>query len=83
MTGAVTDADGRQAEPTTSKPSRRPRGWASLYTLGFVLMLAAAATLALAGRNFLASTRPLWVSAGLSAGAIVVSVVGLLLPRRR
>jgi hypothetical protein len=34
-------------------------------------------------KGFLASTTPLWVSAGLSAAAIVTSVASVVLPRRR
>jgi len=46
-------------------------------------MVAAAATLGVAVKGFLASTTPLWMSAGLSAGSIVVAIVSLVLPRRR
>jgi membrane protein YdbS with pleckstrin-like domain len=79
--GAATHPE--TTEPAANKTPRRPRGWASLYALAFVLMLAAGATLVLAIRRFLESTRPLWVSIGLSAAAIVVSIVSVLLPRRR
>jgi hypothetical protein len=71
------------AEPTADETPRRPRGWASLYAVAFLLMLAAGATLILAIRGFLESTGPLWLSIGLSGAAIVVSVVSVLLPRRR
>ena len=60
-----------------------PRGWASLYGLAFVLMMLAAGSLALEVRGFLASTRLLWVSTGLSAAAIVVAIASVVLPRRR
>jgi len=46
-------------------------------------MLAATATLVVAVKGFLASTTPLWVSAGLSAASILASVVSVVLPRRR
>jgi len=55
----------------------------SLYVLAFVLMLGAGATLALAIHSFLTDLWPLWLSAALSTGAIVVAVVGLMVPRRR
>jgi hypothetical protein len=71
------------AEPVVGKTTRRPRGWVSLYALAFLLMLAAGGTLILAIRRFLESTQPLWVSIGLSGAAIVVSVLSVLLPRRR
>jgi hypothetical protein len=71
------------AEPTNQKTPRRPRGWASLYALAFLLMVAAGATLIVAIRRFLESTQPLWISIGLSGAAIVVSVLSVLLPRRR
>ena len=63
--------------------STRARGWASLYAVAFLLMLAAAATMGVAARGFLASTTPLWVSTGLSAGSIVLAIASLVLPRRR
>jgi hypothetical protein len=68
---------------TEAVPGRRPRGWASVYAIAFLFMLAAAATLIVAVKGFLASTTPLWVSAGLSAGSIVASIVSVVLPRRR
>jgi hypothetical protein len=55
----------------------------SLYAAAFVLMLCAGAALALAVRSFLSDLWPLWLSAGLSAGAVVLAVLGLVLPRRR
>jgi hypothetical protein len=62
---------------------QRPRGWISLYGLAFVLMLAAGAALAIAGRGFLRDRSLLWLSVALSATSIVSAVVGLVLPRRR
>jgi hypothetical protein len=53
-----------------------------VYAVAFLLMLAATVTLIVAVKGFLASTTPLWVSAGLSAGSIVASVVSVVLPRR-
>jgi hypothetical protein len=60
-----------------------PRGWVSLYFVSFVLMLAAGAALASSAVNFLNSTRPLWLSTGLSAIAILAAVAAVVLPRRR
>jgi hypothetical protein len=55
-----------------------------LYLTAFALMLAAGIALLTAARGFLESTRLLWCSAGLSAAAIVVSVVTILWrPRER
>ena len=73
------------AEPGASPgvPSQRPRGLVSLYAVAFVLMLCAGGALALAVRSFLSDLWPLWLSAGLSAAAVVVAVLGLVLPRRR
>jgi hypothetical protein len=59
-----------------------PRGWVSLYAVGFVLLVLAGATLVSAALGFLESTRLLWISIGLSALAIVTAVVGVTLPRR-
>jgi hypothetical protein len=55
----------------------------SLYAVAFVLMLGAGGALALAVRSFLSELWPLWLSAGLSAAAVVVAVLGVVLPRRR
>ncbi len=77
-----THATEHDVVPGTAR-SKRPRGWASLYAVAFLLMLGAAATLGVAVRGFLASTTPLWVSTGLSAGSIVLAIVCLVLPRRR
>jgi hypothetical protein len=55
----------------------------SLYAVAFFLMVAAAAVLAVAARSFLNDRSALWFSIGLSAGAIVVAVASVLLPRRR
>jgi mannose/fructose/N-acetylgalactosamine-specific phosphotransferase system component IIC len=61
----------------------RPRGWVSLYFVAFALMLAAGAALASSAVNFLDSTRPLWLSTGLSAAAILAAIAAVVLPRRR
>ena len=83
MTESTTEAPGRSGTPPDGEAPNGPRGWASLYALAFLLMVAAAATLGVAVKGFLASTTPLWLSAGLSAGSIVVAIVSLVLPRRR
>lgn len=71
-------------EPGPGGPaSGRPRGLLSLYVVAFLLMLGAGAVLALAVHSFLSDRWPLWLSAGLSAAAIVIAVLGLVLPRRR
>jgi hypothetical protein len=62
---------------------RPPRGSVTLYVVAFVLMVAAAVALVASAKGLLESTRLLWMSAALSAGAILVAVVGLFVPRRR
>ena len=62
---------------------RLQRGAIALYVVAFVLMVAAGAALAASAKGLLESTRLLWVSTGLSAGAIAAAVVGLFVPRRR
>ena len=53
-----------------------------LYAAGFALLIAAGAVFFVASRGYLNSIRLLWVSAGLSVGAILASVLGLTLARR-
>ena len=64
-------------------PERRPRGSFALYIVAFVLMLVAGASLVMSAKGLLESTRLLWVSTGFSVAAILVAVVGLVVPRRR
>jgi hypothetical protein len=54
-----------------------------LYVVAFVLMAAAGFALAVAARGFLASTRLLWFSAGLSAAAIIAAVASVAWPSTR
>jgi hypothetical protein len=49
-----------------------------LYVVGFVLMAVAGFTLAVSARGFLASTRLLWLSAGMSVAAIVAALASIL-----
>jgi hypothetical protein len=63
-------------------PAKTPRGWTTLYAVAFVVMLVAGLLLAIAARGFLDNLTLLWVSAGLSLGAIVLAVLALVLPRR-
>ena len=67
----------------TDAEAPRPRGSLVLYVVAFVLMLAAGVALVMSAKGLLESTRLLWVSSVLSAGAIVAAVAGLFLPRRR
>ena len=62
-------------------PSGDARLW--LYIVAFLLMAAAGFTLAVAARGFLASTRLLWFSAGMSAAAIVAAVASIVWPAAR
>jgi hypothetical protein len=66
---------------TDSHP-RRPRGWVSLYAVAFVMLVGAGVAIALAAASLLRSTTLLWTSTILSAVAIVVAVLAVLLPRR-
>jgi hypothetical protein len=63
------------------KPSGDARLW--LYLVGFLLTAAAGFTLAVAARGFLASTRLLWFSAGMSAAAIVAAAASVVWPAAR
>ena len=63
------------------KPSGDARLW--LYVIAFLLMAAAGFALAVAARGFLASTRLLWFSAGMSAAAIVAAVASVVWPATR
>ena len=67
----------------TDTEAPRPRGSLVLYAVAFVLMLAAGVALVMSAKGLLESTRLLWVSSVLSAGAIAAAVAGLFLPRRR
>jgi hypothetical protein len=53
-----------------------------LYVVGFALMAVAGFTLAVSARGFLASTRLLWLSAAMSAAAIIAAVASVLWPAR-
>ena len=64
-------------------PPKRQRGWFTLYAAAFALLLGAAACAAFAARDFLSNLTVLRVSAVLSAGAIVLAVLSLVLPRKR
>jgi hypothetical protein len=59
-----------------------PRGSVAVYGVAFVVMLAAGVLLGLAAREFLRETGLLWASIALSAGAVALAVVSLLLPGR-
>ena len=62
---------------------RPPRGSFALYVVAFVLMVAAGVALVASAKGLLESTRLLWVSAALSACAILMALVALFVPRRR
>jgi hypothetical protein len=55
----------------------------AIYGAAFVVMLAAGLLLGLAAREFLRETGLLWASIALSACAVVLAAVSLVLPRRR
>ncbi len=59
-----------------------PAGSMAVYAVAFVMMLAAGALLGLAAREFLRETSMLWASIVLSASAVVLSVLSVVLPRR-
>ena len=77
---ASTTATQDPVEPTAAP---RVRGWLSLYAVAFVLMLVAAGLFAAATIGTLTSLRMLRVSTVLSAIAIVVAILAVVLPRRR
>ena len=53
-----------------------------LYSVAFVLMLAAGVVLVVAGRGFLTSIRLMWISISFSVAAVLTAAVAVLLPRR-
>jgi len=63
-------------------PTPQPRGSMAVYAVAFVVMLSAGALLGLAAREFLRETSMLWASIALSASAVVLSVLSVVLPRR-
>jgi len=73
-------------EATTAEepgaPSRRRRGWVSLYAAAFALLLGAGVAIAASSLGSLRSTGLLRISVGLSDAAVVVAVVSVVLPRR-
>jgi hypothetical protein len=73
---------GEVASEPGNAPEGRRRGRVSLYAAAFALMLAAGTVLVVTSLGSLQSTRLLWVSAGLSIAAIIVSVASLVAPRR-
>lgn len=58
------------------------RGRIWLFWLAFALMLLAAVAIVVAVRSFLDSLTPLFVSAGLSAAAIVAGICAVMLRRK-
>jgi hypothetical protein len=66
----------------SESPAKAPRGWTTLYAAAFVVMLVAGLLLAIAVQGFLDNLTLLWLSAGLSLGAIALAVMALVLPRR-
>ena len=59
-----------------SAPIRNVR--LALYVVAFLLMAVSGFTLAVSARGFLASTRLLWLSVGMSAAAIVVALASIV-----
>jgi hypothetical protein len=59
-----------------------PRGSMALFAVAFVVMLAAGMLLGLAAREFLRETSLLWASIVLSAAAVALAVLAVVLPRR-
>jgi hypothetical protein len=59
-----------------------PRGSLALFAVAFVVMLAAGMLLGLAAREFLRETSLLWASIVLSAAAVALAVLAVVLPRR-
>jgi hypothetical protein len=61
---------------------RRPRGWVSLYAVAFLLLVGAGVAFTASASGLLESARLQWTSTVLSALAIVVAIVSVVLPRR-
>jgi hypothetical protein len=59
-----------------SAPIRNVR--LALYVVAFLLMAVSGFTLAVSARGFLASTRLLWLSVGMSAAAIVAALASIV-----
>jgi hypothetical protein len=53
-----------------------------VYAVAFAVMLIAGLLLGLAARDFLRNDGLLWASVALSAGAIVLAVISVVVPRR-
>lgn len=70
-------------DDTAAPAAKKQRGWLTVYAVAFVTMLVAGALLGIAARGFLTNTGLLLLSTGLSALAIVLSIVAVVVPRRR
>ena len=66
----------------TPEAPGEPRGSMAVYGVAFLVMLAAGLLLGLAARELLRENGLLWASIALSACAVVLAVVSLVLPRR-
>jgi uncharacterized membrane protein YfcA len=64
-------------------PAPARRAPVILYTMAFILLVAALGSLLLAVRGFLQELWPLWLSAGLSVTAILAALTGMRTVRRR
>jgi hypothetical protein len=82
MTDDVPASTTTSEEPVEATAAPRARGWLSLYAIAFALMMVAAAFFAAATIGTLTSLRMLRVSTLLSAIAIVVAILAVVLPRR-
>ena len=58
------------------------RGWVSLYAMAFTLLVGAGVALVASSAGALRSIGLLWLSALLSAAAIIAAVAAVILPRR-
>ena len=58
------------------------RGWVSLYAVAFVLLVGAGVALVASSAGALRSIGLLWLSALLSAAAVIAAVVAVVMPRR-
>ena len=65
-----------------ASPPKGSRGSMAVYAVAFAVMLAAGLALGLAARDFLREDSMLWASIGLSAAAVVLAAVSLVVPRR-
>ena len=69
-------------EPTARAAVPTRKGWVSLYTVAFAVMLVAAIALMASSLGSLRSIKLLWISSALSLLSAGLAVASVLVPRR-